>query len=80
MWCLAAPPTLQAIGTGGASLILTVANTTLAANATQGSYSPWPVVTLYNSAGLPALPWAPTGPIPACSPGEEGSTALNVEH
>jgi hypothetical protein len=66
----------QAIGTGGASLVLTVTNTTLAANATQGSYSPWPVVTLYNSAGLPALPWAPTGGIPACHATKEGSAGL----
>ena len=26
-------------------------------NATRGYYAAWPVVVLYNSAGLPAVPW-----------------------
>lgn len=50
----------QAISPDGMSLVLTVPGTALPANATRGNFSPYPVVTLYNSAGLPALPWGPT--------------------
>ena len=51
------------------TVLLTVPNTSLPANATQGSYNAWPVVSVYSSAGLPALPWAPT-PIAGTCPGQ----------
>ena len=59
----------QAVTPDGKGLLLTVPNTSLPANATQGSYNAWPVVSVYSSAGLPALPWAPT-PIAGTCPGQ----------
>ncbi len=41
----------------GLTLTATVASPGLLVNATRSSFSPWPVVTVYNQAGLPALPW-----------------------
>jgi hypothetical protein len=50
----------QGISADGQSLVLTVPGVTVAANATRGNFSPYPVVTLYSAAGLPALPWGAT--------------------
>ena len=58
---------LQAISSDKSHLVLTVEGTTLAANATAGNFGVWPVVTVYNSAGLPALPWAPTSLSGTCA-------------
>jgi sialate O-acetylesterase len=44
-------------GGSGVTLTATIATAGVAVNATRSSFSPWPVVTLYNSAGFPALPW-----------------------
>lgn len=54
VWYNATP----SISTDGTQLLLTV-NTSkaMAANATRGVFSPWPVVHLYSTNGLPALPW-----------------------
>jgi hypothetical protein len=45
----------------GRSLVLTAVTSTpgLAAVATRNGYADWPVTSVYNSAGLPLVPWTP---------------------
>ena len=52
-----------ALTSDGTGLVLsvTVAGTAaLSINATRGNFAPWPVVTVFSTAGLPALPWPAT--------------------
>jgi hypothetical protein len=58
-WCWGAGHCWQALSPNGQQLLLSVP-TSLTANATRGSFAMWPVVSVYNSFGLPALPWGPT--------------------
>ena len=50
-----------AIGADGASLTLTAAPSAAGAtpNATRNGWADWPVVSVYNAAGLPLTPWPP---------------------
>ena len=53
-----AGPLAVALGADGASLVLTLpASSPAPARASRAFFSDWPVVTLRNCAGLPALPW-----------------------
>ena len=49
------------IGADGASIVLTATASAdgATANATRQGYADWPVVSVYNSAGLPLIPWTP---------------------
>lgn len=49
-----------AVTPDGNGLILTagpIAQAGMLVKSTAGMFSPWPVVTIYNGAGLPSLPW-----------------------
>ena len=51
-----------AIGADGQTIVLTATASAdgATANATRNGYADWPVVSVYNSAGLPLVPWPPT--------------------
>jgi len=50
-----------AIGPGGDTIVLTAVASAdgATANATRNGWADWPVVSVYNSAGLPLIPWTP---------------------